>query len=71
MTGGSMAKCQRVGCGVLTDDRKRRVVLTLPGLMYSYDCGGSLSTYAPLQVDLVLCEACALELGATEVPKGG
>ena len=65
--GCSQARCQRVGCGEMTNDRRRRMAFSYSNFIMS-----SLDTqwaFLPLQVDVVLCDACALALGAMEIPK--
>ena len=70
---GSRSRCQRIDCGVMTDDRKRRVSVAMPfQTQYQYTYGTDAAQFmswhtSPVAVDVVLCDACALALGATEI----
>ena len=66
-------RCQRVGCGAWTNDRRRLVTVAMPFVQpYSHPYGTDASQFlswhpSPLQVVVVLCDVCALALGAVDI----
>lgn len=65
----SMVRCQRVGCGVMTEDRN--VEVTTNGFISDADDKGELHTVFRAKVNVVLCKRCAEHLMARDYPGGG